>query len=75
MTDNVVPFGGVTRLDISPEVVLKAAMDKLEGVVLAGWTKEGDIYHASSIASGPEALWLLELCKKHLLEIGDQEDE
>jgi hypothetical protein len=70
MSDNIVFFDGVTRLDIPPERVLNSAKEaNLENCVVIGWEKNGDFYFASSIASGPEVIWLLELAKKKLLEI------
>ena len=66
---NVIPFGGVTKLDIDPELVLSAAAEKLEGVVLLGYDKDGEEYFASSYADGGVVLWLMERLKKRLLEV------
>lgn len=71
MTDNVIPFGGITRLDIDPDRVLTSAVGKLECVVIVGLGKDGEEYFASSMADGADALWYLERCKKKLLEIVD----
>lgn len=71
MTDNVIPFGGVTRLDIDPDNVLKNAVGKLERVVIAGMDKDGNEYFAASMADGADALWYLRRCEKMLLEMGD----
>ena len=70
--NNVIPIGGVTKLDLPVDRVLEAAksMD-LEGVVLLGYKKNGDQYFASTYADGGEVVWLLEMCKKQLLEIGE----
>lgn len=68
----VVSFDGVTRLDIDPERILESAKGRLSGVVIVGYTKDGDEeYFASSIADGADVLWLLERSKKALLEIVD----
>ncbi len=72
MTDNVIPFGGITRLDIDSDRVLNGAIGKLDRVVIAGVDKDGNEYFASSMADGADALWYLERCKKALLEIGDE---
>ena len=32
------------------------------------WDKDGDLYFASTMADGGEVLWLMEQCKKRLLE-------
>lgn len=69
--DNVIRFPGVTRLNIDPDVVLQEAIGKLEGVVIAGFTKDGDEWFASSWASGSDALWALERCKLTLLRVPD----
>ena len=69
--DNVIPFGGITRLDIDPDNVLKNAIGKMERVVIAGMDKEGNEYFAASMADGADALWYLKRCEKMLLEIVD----
>jgi hypothetical protein len=68
---NVVYPSFVTKLDLPPDRVLEQAIGKLEGVVVIGYTKEGNEYFASSYASGPECLWLLERCKQELLNVPD----
>lgn len=71
---NVVGFTGITRLDIDPDRVLGAAAGQLEGVVVLGLTKDGEEeYFASSYADGGTVVWLLERCKKKLLEAWDSE--
>jgi len=69
MPDNVIPFNGVTSLDIDPDMMLKNAAGTLDSVIIIGYDKEGDEYFASSLADGPEVLWLLERMKKALLEV------
>jgi methylmalonyl-CoA mutase cobalamin-binding subunit len=77
MNDNggkVIVLGMATRLDIPAERILKAAIERsLESVVISGYDKDGNEYFASSLADGADALWILERCKKKLLEIGDGE--
>ena len=66
----VVNLPGPTRIDSPPEKILNAAQKQnLKSVVIIGWT-EDDWYFASSIAAGPEVLWLLELARKKLMEVG-----
>ena len=61
----------ITRLDLPPERILAAATeDGLEQAVVIGTTKDGEFYFASSVADGGSVLWLLEIAKKRLLEIG-----
>lgn len=63
------PF--VTRLDVPVERILRqATAADLEHVIVIGWTKDGEMYFAGSQAGGPETLWLIELAKRDLLEIG-----
>lgn len=58
-----------TKADIPPDRVLEAAVGKLDKVVIFGYTKDGEEYFASSTADGPDILWLLERCKRNLLNI------
>lgn len=59
----------ITRLDIPTERVLRGATNiDLEKVVVMGYEADGTIYFASSMADGGDVLWLLEKCKKLLLE-------
>lgn len=64
---NVVLFEGVTALDLPADRVLENAPKDLESVVIIGFTADGEEYFSSSIANGPEVLWLLERAKKSLL--------
>lgn len=65
---DVVTFRGITKLDLPPDRILDDAVGKLEGVVILGYTKEGDEFFASSYADGGNVLWLLERLKRQLLE-------
>jgi len=67
MTDNVIPLGNITSLDLPPDRILDAAKGHMDSCVLLGWNCDGEIYFASSIADGGEVLWLLEMAKKQLL--------
>lgn len=70
MTDNVIPLGNITRLDLPPERVLENAKARIgAGVVVIGWKEDGGLYFSSSIADGGEVLWLIEKAKKELLEV------
>lgn len=63
-------LGGVTKLDIPADRVLEQAIDKLDGVLVIGYDKDGDLYAASSYADGGMVMWLLEHCKYKLMECG-----
>ena len=65
---NVINLPVVTTLDIPPERILDAARDAdLRSVVVVGFTKDGAMYFAGSMADGGEVLWLFEKAKLHLL--------
>lgn len=72
MSDNVVPFPGITRLDLPADRIITAAQGNLEDVVIVGWDLNGGFYFGSLKADGAEVLWFLEIAKKKLLEVGDQ---
>jgi len=69
----VIPFNGVTTLDLTPDIVLENLKGKFEGFVVMGYTPEGEEYFASTYADGGTALWLIERCKRALLNNGDTE--
>ncbi len=71
MKNNVVPFPGTTTVDLNPDIVVKEALGKLDNVVVLGIDKEGNEYFAASDGDGGTVLWLLERCKKMLLELAD----
>lgn len=66
---DVVMFHGITKLDLPPDRMLEAAVGELDGVVIMGYKKDGTEYFASSYADGGTCLWLLERCKKQLLDV------
>lgn len=67
---NVVNLPVVTTLDIPPERVLNAAKDAdLASVVVVGFTKDGAMYFAGSMADGGEVLWLFEKAKLYLMGV------
>ena len=71
MSDKVLFLNNTTRLNLPANRILQGAMDKLDSVVIAGHTKDGEEYFDSSLADGGDVLWLLERMKKKLLEIPD----
>ena len=75
MSDNVVDFDGITKLDLDPDRVLEGAKGQLEAVIVIGYTSDGEEYFASSKADGGTTLWLLERCKKQLLEMPEMFEE
>lgn len=64
----IIPFGGITKMDLPPERLLQKAIDAgLEGVVILGFTKDGEEYMASSYADGATVVWLAERLKHRLI--------
>ena len=75
-SNNVVELGVFTKMDIPPDRVLTAAIEKLQDVVIVGWENEtGLLYLSSSTANGPEVLWLLEKAKERILSIEYQQED
>ena len=55
-------------LDVPAARVIKAALDAgLQHVLIIGYLPDGSEYFASSTASAPECLWMLERAKAELL--------
>lgn len=72
MTAEVITLGNVTRLNLPTDRVLDGAKGHCtEGVVILGYDNDGSLYIASSIADGGSVLWLLEMCKKRLMEAAE----
>jgi len=72
MSDNVIPIGGITKLDLPVDRILEQAKDWCaESVVVIGWNEDGELGFASSCADGGEVLWLLEQAKLALLSVGE----
>lgn len=72
MSDKVVPFPGITRLDTPPEQVLGYAVEaKLTECVVIGFAEDGSFYFASSSPDGPDVLWLMERARHRLMQITD----
>lgn len=67
---DVIGMPGVTYGNVPPDKVLKAAIDKLDEVIIIGIPKDRtDVnYFAASTADGKTVLWLLESCKLALFK-------
>jgi hypothetical protein len=72
--DNVVRGPFVTRIDTSPDRILQGSVGKLQNVIVIGYDVDGEEYYASSIADGPNALWLLRRMEHNLVTIVDREE-
>lgn len=60
--------GIVIDKDVDTNQILAKAFDEMDGVILAGYDKDGEFYFASSIADGGEILWLIEKLKFKLMD-------
>ena len=69
---NIIPLGNITKLDQPVDRVLDGAKEILTGVIILGWTHDGEAYFASTLADGGEVMWLLEKCKKDLLDAAEE---
>lgn len=70
MTDNVIPLGNITYLDLPTQRVLEAAKAECtDTVVVLGYDEKGDFYFSSSVADGGAVIWLLEQAKLRLLDV------
>jgi len=58
--------------DLPVEDILENAKIHLKNVVILGYNKDDSEYFASSISNAAEVVWLLERCKKILLDMGDE---
>lgn len=65
----VIPFCGITKLDMDPDTILEHLKGQLEGFVLIGYTNEGEEFFSSTYADGGTVLWLMEQCKLKLLQV------
>ena len=63
----VIPFGGITKLDLDPDLIFENNKGKFEGMVILGWDKEGNERFVGTYADGGTVLWLLERCKNKLI--------
>lgn len=72
---DVVAFTGVTKLYTDPNRVLEAAVGKMEGVIVCGLGKDGELYFASSFADGGDVLWWMRRAEHALMKITDDLEE
>jgi hypothetical protein len=71
---NVIPFRGITRLDLDPDIVLENTKGTLEGLIICGYDKDGEEYFASTYADNKGVLWLLERMKLRLLTVAEDQE-
>ena len=71
--DNVVPFTGITTLNVDPaQVMREAAKVEFSHILILGFTKDGEEFMSCSNPDGSMALWLAERMKHKLMRITDE---
>jgi hypothetical protein len=73
--NNVIPFNGITRLDLDPDITLENLKGKLKGFVVCGYNEDGEEFFSSTYADGGDVLWLLERMKLRLLNVSTEDAE
>ena len=63
-TDNVYEMGGHDNMNVE-ETLSVSARAELTEVLIVGFTKDGDLYIASSEMTRKDGLWLAELAKQN----------
>ena len=73
LTDKIIKFPGVDKEfeshGLNPQEILKEISEEnfLESAVVLGWTKDNNLFVATSGESGPEIMFLLEVSKSVLI--------
>ena len=72
MSADVVDLPVVTTLPTTPQRALRMATEaKLTEVVVIGLDEKGEFYFGGNITDGPQILWHLEIAKRRLLAMMD----
>lgn len=71
----VIPFTGVTRLDLDPDTCLENLKGKLSGFIISGFDVEGNEFFSSTFVDAPDALWAAERFQRVLFENVENNDE
>jgi hypothetical protein len=67
--DNVIVLDVLTTINLPPERILNAALEAdLAALVVVGYDKNGQYYFHSSIPHGSTINWLLDQCKKRIID-------
>lgn len=75
MTNNIVPFTGLTTVDLPPDQILEGALEKLKEVVVLGVEIDtGSLYVAGNSGSLADVNWLIDQCKTLILNSSDEEE-
>jgi hypothetical protein len=70
----ILAFTGITKLPDDPAVALdKAKAWDMERVVICGWTHTGKFVFGGSHSEVGEALLLLEICKRQIMAVAEEQ--
>lgn len=69
---NVVKFRGVTKLDLDPDTLLENSKGQVEQFIILGYDKDGEFWFRSTMGSGGDVMWLMEVAKIKLLKIAGE---
>jgi len=70
--NNVEYLDTVTRFDIEPSRILASALESgMSVAVVIGYDNDGQFYFSSSTADGGNALWLMAIAKRKLLNTAE----
>jgi hypothetical protein len=70
----VLEFTGATKCAIDPDKILRAAIGKLDRVVLIGINKDGGEFLAMSEGDASLSIWDIERAKHKLISVPDISD-
>lgn len=68
MDDNVLHFSGKTTVDLEPDILLDAAKEILDSVIIIGKLHDGNMYWATSNANIDHMILELEKLKYELMK-------
>lgn len=75
MTANIIAFPGIATKDDYTEKILRAALDAdLEKAIVVGREQNGNFWFSGNFSDAYEIIFLLEMAKKELLDLFDEEE-
>lgn len=73
MSAEIIRLNVVTKLDLTPDDVLRESIGLYPGgVFICGYDEDGNVQVASSIADGGSVLWMMEIAKVRLMTIAGE---
>ena len=75
MTAEIIRLDTITTLDIKPDDILREAIGQYPGgVFVCGYSEDGSVQFASSIADGGSVLWMMEIAKLRMMKFAGEAD-